>query len=421
MSPFLQLIFALLVIILFAKLASYLSVKLGQPSVLGELLAGILLGPTLLDLTHLPFLTDTHLTEVVIQFGELGVLLLMFIAGLELHLSDLAKNMRVSAYSGVLGVLFPVVLGWGAGVLFGFDTPSAVFLGLILGATSVSISAQTLMELKVLRTRVGLGLLGAAVFDDILVILLLSTALAIFSGSGGFASILLIFVRILLYLGISAALGFWGLPWLTRRVSRLQISQPALSLALVVLFLYALTAEVVGAMAAITGAFLAGLMFARTPEKERIERGVRSLAYSFFVPIFFVSIGLGINLRDTNAEALLFLLVIVIIGVLGKIFGAGLGAFLGGFSRQELLQLGAGMVSRGEVGLIVAAIGMNEGHVQPTEFSAVIGMVIITTLITPPLLRGLFARKQSAQTETVKTQPHPPEDASDVHDHAHSK
>ena len=402
MSPFLQLIFALLVIILAAKTASYISIRLGQPSVLGELLVGILLGPSLLDLTHLSFLSDTHLTEVVIEIGELGVLLLMFIAGLELHLSDLAKNTKVSAYAGVLGVIFPVALGWGAGLLFGMSTPEAIFLGLILGATSVSISAQTLMELKMLRTRVGLGLLGAAVFDDILVILLLSTVLAIFSGGGGWFSILLIILRVVLYLGGSIAIGLWVLPWLSRRISNLEISQAALSLAVVVLLFYSITAELVGGMAAITGAFVAGLMFARTPEKERIERGVRSLAYSLFVPVFFVSIGLGINLRDVSPQVLVLLLVIIIIGVAGKMLGSGLGALLGGFTRKEALQLGAGMVSRGEVGLIVAAIGMTEGYVRADEFSAVIGMVIVTTLLTPPLLRSLFAQKQALSNESTE-------------------
>ena len=425
MSPFLQLAFSLLVIILFAKAAGYLSTKFGQPSVLGELLVGILLGPTFLDLTHLPFLTYTHLTEVVIEIGELGVLLLMFIAGLELHLSELVKNTRVSAYAGVLGVVFPVGLGWGAGALFGLPIPEAIFLGLILGATSVSISAQTLMELKVLRTRVGLGLLGAAVFDDILVILLLSTALAIFSGGSGLVSILLIFLRILLYLGLSVAFGLWVLPWLSRRVSQLEISQPVLSLALVILLLYGLAAEIVGGMAAITGAFLAGLMFARTPEKERIENGVRALGYSLFVPVFFVSIGLGINLREVTPQALLLLLTIAVIAILGKIIGSGLGARLGGFSRQESLQLGAGMVSRGEVGLIVASIGMQEGYVHPDEFSAVIGMIIVTTLITPPLLRSLFAKKQAAGTaqNEIDSQAYKeatPKEVEDVHDHAHS-
>jgi Kef-type K+ transport system membrane component KefB len=402
MSSFLQLIFVLLVIILSAKIASYLSVKLGQPSVLGELLVGILLGPTLLDITHLPFLSSSHLNEEVYELGEIGVLLLMFIAGLELHLSDLTKNTRVSAYAGVLGVIFPVGMGWGAGMMFDFTWQQGLFLGLILGATSVSISAQTLMELGVLRTRVGLGLLGAAVFDDILVILLLSTVLAIFSGGGGFVSVFLIFLRILLFLGASFALGFWVLPRISRRVSRMRISQAALSLALVVLFIYGLAAEVVGGMAAITGAFLAGLMFARTPERENIQRGINSLAYSLFVPIFFVSIGLKTNLWEIQSDSLFLLLVIVVISILGKILGSGLGALLGGFTRLESLQLGAGMVSRGEVGLIVAAIGMQEGYVNTAVFSAVIGMVIVTTLITPPLLRSLFSKKNPINPSPVQ-------------------
>ena len=397
MSPFLQLVFVLLVIVLSAKIASYLSVRLGQPSVLGELLVGILLGPTLLDLTHLPFITDTHLHEVIIEVGELGVLLLMFIAGLELHLSELARNTKVSALAGVLGVLLPVGLGWATGILFGFDSLSALFLGLILGATSVSISAQTLMELRVLRTRVGLGLLGSAVFDDILVILLLSTVLALASGAGGLASVALIFVRILLFLLLSVGFGVWVLPRLVRRAARLPVSQVALSLALVVMFLYALAAELVGGMAAITGTFLAGLMFARTPEKERIERGLESLSYGLFVPIFFVSIGLGINLREVGLDALWLLLAISAVGVVGKLLGAGLGAKLGGFTTREAVQLGAGMVSRGEVGLIVAAIAVAEGFIRTADLPAVVGMVILTTLITPPMLRALFARPKDAE------------------------
>ncbi len=401
MSSFLQLVFALLVIVLAAKTASYLSTRLGQPSVLGELLVGLLLGPTLLNLTHLPFITDEHLTETVVHIGELGVLLLMFIAGLELHLSELARNARVSAFSGILGVVLPVASGWAVGAAFGFDTDSALFLGLILGATSVSISAQTLMELGVLRTRVGLGLLGAAVFDDILVILLLSAFLALLTGTGGIASIAIIFVRITLFLALSLALGLKGLPYLTRILSKLPISQAAVSLALVVLLLYSLAAEVLGGMAAITGAFLAGLMFARTPEKDRIEHGIHALAYSLFVPVFFVSIGLNVNLTDVDPGALWLLIAISVVGILGKLLGAGFGARIGGFTLRESIQLGAGMVSRGEVGLIVASIGVSEGLVPPDILSAVIGMVIITTLVTPPMLRALFA----SQTTTVEDQP----------------
>lgn len=401
MTSFLQLIFVLIVIIVAAKAAAYLSIRLGQPSVLGELLVGILLGPTLLDLTHLSFITNVHLNETVIEMGEIGVLLLMFIAGLELHLSELAKNTKVSAFAGILGVIVPVGLGWATGVFFGLSTPESLFLGLILGATSVSISAQTLMELGVLRTRVGLGLLGAAVFDDVLVIILLSSLLAIVSGSGGVISILLIFLQILVYLGVSIAFGLYLLPAITRKIVELPISQPAVSLALVVMLFYGLTAELVGQMAAITGAFVAGLMFARTPEKERIERGIRAIAYGLFVPIFFISIGLGINLREVTSDVLILLLVISVLGIFGKILGSGLGARLGGFSLKELLQLGAGMVSRGEVGLIVANIGFQAGYVNQSEISAVVGMVLITTLVTPPMLRSLFKEKTQPGTQPV--------------------
>src|SRR5688500_16649792 len=146
MTTFLQLSLVLSIILLSAKLAGYLSVRLGQPSVLGELLVGILLGPSVIDLLHLPFI-DEALAETIAELGELGVLLLMFIAGLELHLDELTRNTRVAAYGGFLGVLVPTVLGWAGGRMFGLDNDTAIFLGLILGATSVSISAQTLMEL----------------------------------------------------------------------------------------------------------------------------------------------------------------------------------------------------------------------------------------------------------------------------------
>ena len=142
MTTFLQLALLLSVILLAAKLAGYLSVRLGQPSVLGELLVGVLLGPSVVDLLHLPFIDHT-LGETIAEFGELGVLLLMFMAGLELHLDELARNTRVAAYGGFLQVLLPAMLGWSAGRLFGLDNPASIFLGLTLGATSVSISAQT--------------------------------------------------------------------------------------------------------------------------------------------------------------------------------------------------------------------------------------------------------------------------------------
>ena len=391
MTTFLQLALLLSIILLSAKLAGYFSIRIGQPSVLGELLVGILLGPSLIDLLHLPFV-DPALAHTIAELGELGVLLLMFLAGLELHLDELTRNTRVAAYGGLLGVLVPTALGWGAGRLFGLDNSAAIFLGLTLGATSVSISAQTLMELRVLRSRVGLSLLGAAVFDDILVILSLSIFLALESGSGSLGGVLWILLRMIAFLVSSAAFGIWGLPWLMQRVRQLPISQGVLTLALVVMLAYGVAAELLGGMAAITGAFIAGLMMARSGEREHVEHGIHALAYGLFVPIFFINIGLSVNVRSLHAEMILFALVITFIAIVGKWLGAGIGARLGGLSVRESVQLGAGMVSRGEVGLIVAGVGMNQGLVDSGEFSAVVVMVLITTLVTPPILRLLFAR-----------------------------
>jgi Kef-type K+ transport system membrane component KefB len=227
------------------------------------------------------------------------------------------------------------------------------------------------------------------VFDDILVILLLSTFLAL-SGGGSAFDILIVFVKMIGFLSLSAAFGLWVLPRLSRRVSAMPVSQGMLTFSLIIMMIYGLAAELIGGMAAITGTFLAGLMFARTPEKNQIEPGLRSLAYSFFVPIFFVNIGLSVDTHTLNLNALWLMLVISTFAILGKVIGCGLGAKLGGFDWLESLQLGIGMISRGEVGLIVASIGLAEGYINETVFSAIVGMVLITTLLTPPLLRASF-------------------------------
>jgi Kef-type K+ transport system membrane component KefB len=390
MSNFLQLIAELAIILVAAKAAGFLSTRLKQPSVFGELLVGVILGPSLLDVTHLVFVTDTHLDEIIHEFGEIGVLLLMFLAGLELHIKDLTRNTRAALLAGVLGVVIPV----GSGLLFGqllnltFD--HSLFLGLSLGATSVSISAQVLIELKVLRSKVGLGLLGAAVFDDILVILLLSTTVAFLSGGGTFLDILMVFVKMVVFLALAAAFGIWVLPRVVRLTTRLNISQGLATLTLVVLLGYGLAAELIGGMAAITGTFMAGLMFSRTPEKSSIESSLHSLSYAFFVPIFFVSIGLNVNLREFQLDSLWILLAISLIAIFGKIIGAGSGALLAKYTPREALQLGIGMVSRGEVGLIIANIGLSEGYLSGQMLTIIVGMILVTTLVTPPLLRLSF-------------------------------
>lgn len=395
MSNFLQLITVIVVIIVAAKIAGYLSTRIGQPSVFGELLVGVLLGPSLINLTHLPLITNTHLPETIAEIGEIGVLLLMFLAGLELHLQDLAKNGRVAALAGILGVVFPVAMGIGFGELTGLDFNHSMFLGLTLGATSVSISAQVLIELKKIRSKVGLGLLGAAIFDDVLVILLLSSFVAIFSTNETHsAGILMVFVKMILFFGLSAAFGIWILPALVRFIHKLPISQGVTTLAIVIMLVYALAAELIGGMAAITGAFLGGLMFARTPEKSFIEANLHSIAYAFFVPIFFISIGLSVNLRTITMDSVWIIMVISIIAVVGKVAGSGLGALISKFTPRESLQIGIGMVSRGEVGLIIAKIGLQSGFLSNNLFSAIIAMILITTVVTPPLLRASFIEKK---------------------------
>lgn len=394
MTPFLQLSIALAIIILAAKIAGYFSFKLGQPSVLGELLVGILLGPSVLNLLHVPYFTDEHLAETITHLAEFGVMLLMFIAGLDLHLSDLAKAGKVSALAGILGVVLPLAFGAGIGLLFSLEIQASVFLGLILAATSVSISAQTLMELKVLRSRVGISLLGAAVFDDILVVLGLSVfvALAQSGSSNGWVEVLWIALRMVLYLGIGTALGFLLLPRISQRISNLPVSQGVVAFSVVIILVYGWSAEVFGNMAAISGAFLAGLVLARSPVKEHIESGISALAYGLFVPVFFINVGLSANARELNLESLWLLIAMTAVAILGKVLGAGAGARLSGFTNLEAMQLGVGMMSRGEVGLIVASVGIASGMIQQETFAAVVGVVIITTLLTPPTLRSLFAR-----------------------------
>lgn len=390
MSNFLQLIAEIAIILVAAKAAGYLSTRLKQPSVFGELLVGVLLGPSLLDITHLGFITDTHLGEIIYEMGEIGVLLLMFLAGLELHIKDLTKNTRVAMLAGVMGVVFPVGLGILFGELLGIPFSNALFLGLTMGATSVSISAQVLIELQVLRTRVGLGLLGAAVFDDILVILILSSAVAFLSGGGSFAAIMWVFAKMVIFLAMAAGVGLWLLPRVVRVTQHLRISQGLTTLAIVVLLSYGLAAELVGGMAAITGTFMAGLMFGRTPEKSTIETNLHSIAYAFFVPIFFVSIGLGVNLRELSVDSIWIFLGISVIAILGKVIGSGSGAMMAKLTPRESLQIGIGMISRGEVGLIIANIGDKAGYLSAELMTVIVGMILVTTLVTPPMLRASF-------------------------------
>ena len=255
MSPLLQLLLILSILIAAAKLAGLVSTRLGQPAVLGEILVGLLLGPSLINMMAFPALSDAHLEETIRQIAEIGVIFLMFMAGMEVDLLELRRSGKVVMLAGVFGVIVPLLMGIGVGLPFGYAGAEALAVGMILTATSVSISAQTLFELGVIRSREGIALLGAAVVDDVLVILLVSVALALLSGDGGAGEIGVLILRIALYMIIAGVLGWLFVPWLLDRVDKLPISQGALAAAIVLALLFAWSAEVLGHVALITGAF----------------------------------------------------------------------------------------------------------------------------------------------------------------------
>jgi len=392
MSPFLQLSLVLTTIILVAKASGWISVRLGQPAVLGELLAGLILGPTAINLLHLPPFDSPSLEETVLNLAELGAVLMMFIAGMEVDLREMSRSGRVAVLGGVLGVAVPLLMGALVAGPFGYRGASGVFIGIVLTATSVSISAQTLLELGVLRTREGLAMLGAAVVDDILVIVLLSVFLALAGGASAPGAVAFVVVRMLVYLVLAGVAGWFAMPPLMRWVDRQPISEGLASLVFSSVLLFAWAAEVVGGLAAITGSFLAGVGLGRSPLREKTEAKIRTITYAFLVPVFFVSIGLQADARSIAGPSVVFLLALLVVAVASKVIGSGLGARLGGFSGVQALRVGVGMVSRGEVGLIVASVGVSQGLIDPELFSVVVMLVLLTTILTPIMLRQVFPR-----------------------------
>lgn len=394
-SGLLPVFLAVALLLAAAKLCGDLSIRAGQPAVLGELLAGLILGPSLLNLLGLPVFAGTNVGETVHVLGQLGVLFLMFSAGLEVELSEMRASGRPAVFGGTLGVVSPILFGIGAGVLFGYPMAESIFIGIALSATSVSISAQTLLELGRLRTREGFGLLGAAVIDDILVIVSLSVYVGVMAGAGSPSELGLQLARMIGVLIVVTVAALVLFPRFTEWSNRIRASEGLLAMVLAaVLFLSWLT-EAVGGVAAITGAFMAGLGLGRSHLREEIEQGLHRLAYGFFVPLFLVDIGLQANMRELPLNTLFFALVLIAVAVISKVLGSGVGAWIGGFDRGEAVRMGIGMISRGEVGLIVAAVGVSEGLLEGELFSAIVLMVLVTTLITPPLLRWAFARKEA--------------------------
>lgn len=375
----------ILIILLVTKLSGALSVILGQPAVLGKLVSGIIIGPAVLG-----WIAPS---EMITQISEIGVLLLMFMAGLETDIKALDQNRNSSIAVAVGGIAAPLLFFYLTGLVIGMDQHHALFLGLLFAATSVSISAQTLKELGQLNSRESTTVLGAAVLDDILVVIVLAIMMSLLTAEQ--VNLSLIIGKKFLFLAIIALLGWKGVPGVLKTLAPLKVSETITSAALIICFFFAYLAESLG-VAGIIGAFAAGVAISQTKYKHKVETKIQPIAYAFFVPVFFVSIGISISL--TGLENQLWIIAsLTIVAILSKLLGSGLGARLTGFGNLSSLRVGAGMVSRGEVALILAAIGLEANLLQPEYLTAIVVVVILTTLVTPPMLKGLFGKKKLAQ------------------------
>jgi len=396
----------LAIIIVFAKLFGLIARKLKAPQVVGEIIAGLLIGPSVLGLVNL--------TDFISQMAEIGVLLLMFSAGLETNLKDLIKTGPKALAIACAGVFVPLVGGtllymafynvapvWGDEKFF-----SAIFIGVIMTATSVSITVESLKEMGKLKGEIGQTILSAAIIDDVIGIIVLTFVIGLKNPDSGSESVVLMkvldsiypmnsFVKVIimtvLFFALAAGLGI-GIYKLfkladfkfphTRRI-------PILGLALC--FVFAWAAETFFGIADITGAYVAGIILCSLKDSEYIAEKMDTNSYMLFGPIFFASIGLKTDISDLNAEILLFCLGFVVVALATKIIGCGLMSRALKFKWKDSLKIGVGMMTRGEVALIVAQKGLAVKMVEPVYFTAVILLIIVSSISTPIILKVLYA------------------------------
>lgn len=379
----------LFVLLLAAKVGDEVFKRLGQPTVIGEILGGVLVGPAVLGLYQVN--AETTL------FAEIGVVLLLFQVGVETRLHDLLRVGLSASLVGAMGVVLPFAGGLGLAALIGEPIGVAIFLAAALTATSVGITSRVLGDLKALGTTSGRVILGAAVIDDVLAMLILAFAAGIAAGTVSAVGIAQLVVLALAFIGV-VLLG--GTRLLQRRRSLLtdpQFAQtPFLPGMIVMLGLAALAASI--GLAAIIGAFLAGMVVGESSEKRALEVELAPVA-AFFTPFFFGYIGAQVDLVGlADPSVVLMLGVTTVLAVATKFVGAFVGALRLGRARAALI--GWGMVPRGEVGIVVAGLGLSAGAIDSQLYTVVVGMAILTTLIVPPVLPWLVrraAREEQAQ------------------------
>ncbi len=357
--------------------------RLRQPTVVGEILGGVVVGPAVLGIYAVN--AETEL------FAEIGVVLLLFQVGLETRLHDLMRVGTTALAVGVLGVILPFGAGFLAAELAGGDLALAVFLAAALTATSVGITSNVLRDLGALRTRSGRIILGAAVIDDVLAIMILSVATGVAAGGVEASRIVSLLVTAALFIAV-VVIG--GTRILRRRRSLLtdpEFAETPFLPGMIVMLGLAALASLIG-LAAIIGAFLAGMVVGESSERHALEAEVAPVA-AFFTPFFFGFIGAQVDLAGlANVESIGLLLGITGLAIASKFVGTFLGALREGTARATLV--GWGMVPRGEVGIVVAGLGLSYGAIESEIYSVVVGMAILTTLVVPPLLPWMVRRAE---------------------------
>ncbi|MGL4654692.1 MAG: cation:proton antiporter [Sarcina sp.] len=378
----------LALILLSTKVFGLITKKLKLPQVVGALIAGVVLGPTVLGILH-----ETNFIE---QLSSLGVIVLMFAAGLETDVAELKKTGKASLAAALLGVIIPLIAGMILALVFREGAGSNallkdVFIGIILTATSVSITVETLKELGKLSTRAGNTILGAALIDDILGIVGLTIVTSMADSTVSISVVLLKIVGFFVFAGI---VGFiirkLFLRWTAKHgkdMKRFVIMSFVLCLAL------SYIAEEFFGVTDITGAFIAGMVISNTERTHFINKKFETLSYLLLSPIFFASIGIKLDVDAMDMKTIIFTIILIVVAILTKIIGGGLGVKIFGYSNREALQVGSGMVSRGEVALIVANKGMAVGLMAPEFLVPVVIMVIATTIAAPILLKIVFKNK----------------------------
>lgn len=383
----------LAIILLCTKLLGLFTRRMRMPQVVGALIAGLLLGPTALNLVAE--------TDFIRKIAELGVIILMFTAGLETDIVELKKAGRASFVVALCGVLLP--LGGGAFLSSLFNRGGLAagggnlllqnfFIGVVLTATSVSITVETLKELGKLDTRAGSVILGAALIDDILGIIALTVITSFADSSVSVAAVLLKIALFFVFLAVAGFL-FFELFESLIRLFRNDMRRFAI-LAFVFCLSLAYAAERFFGVADITGAYFAGLIICNTQKTKYIASRFETLSFLLFSPIFFANIGLQAKLTAISGPLLLFTVLLLAVAVLAKLIGCGLGALLCGYSRGESLQIGAGMAARGEVALIVTSKGMSMGVINSNFYGPIIIMVIATAVIAPTFLKFVIGRQR---------------------------